>query len=88
MKSIRGGRGRLRSGSEGILMEEFFKLKVGDSCLKCNLGKGLREVSVIELFLTGWENYEFLHCDTCGANFVGRDGDWMYMKYVIPKVGE
>jgi len=51
-------------------VEEFPILRVGELCLKCELGRGLREIDTFELMLTGWDNYEFLHCDICGANFV------------------
>jgi hypothetical protein len=66
-------------------VRDEIKLKVGDPCPKCELGKGVRESSAFELMLTGWENYEFLHCDTCGANFVGKGGEFHYMQYQIPK---
>ncbi len=56
-------------------------LKAKDPCPKCNMGKGLREANVLELGWTGWENYEFLHCDICGAYYVGKEADFVYLRY-------
>ncbi len=66
---------------------ELLNLGVKSPCPKCNLGKGLREIDVFELALTGWDNYNFLHCDTCGAIFVGHGDKYTYMKYQIPSSG-
>ena len=61
-----------------------YALKEKSNCPKCNLGDGLRLISAIEIGLTGWEHYEFLHCNVCGANFVGRSGAWKYLAVHSP----
>lgn len=60
-------------------IDRYGLLKVGDKCPKCELGKGLRSASALEVALTGWDNYTFLHCDTCGAFFVGKGKKYMYL---------
>lgn len=54
--------------------EKVHKLKLGDPCPNCGLGQGLRASSAIELGLTGWDEYSFLHCGICGITYVGRGG--------------
>lgn len=68
----------------GDLLEHYLALGIGCKCPKCELGKGLRASSAIEVGLTGWEAYEFLHCPICGAYFAGRGGDFVYLKDVEP----
>jgi len=69
------------------LNEEFENLKVGSRCPKCELGKqGLEKTEAFKLGLSGWENYDFLHCPICGAFFVGKDNHWHYLK--IRPIGE
>lgn len=70
------------------MLEHYFALGKGDKCPKCGLGNGLRESFPLELGFTGWENYDFLHCDTCGASYVGKGEDWGYLKHQIFKVNE
>ena len=67
-----------------------YMLGIGGECPKCQLGKGLREIGPIEIGLTGFDNYQMLHCDVCGANFVKRYTAllWHYMSYMAPKIGE
>ena len=56
---------------------DILVLKENDSCPICNLGKGLRKGEASELSLTGgFHNYDWLHCDTCGAWYMGRDGSY------------
>jgi len=59
---------------------ERYTLKKNSPCPKCGLGKGLREAYPLELGWTGWDNYDFLHCDVCGAYFCGKGTDMMYLK--------
>ena len=66
-------------------MADYQDLKSGSPCPKCELGKGLRDITPIEIGLTGLENYVFLHCDICGANFVGKNGMWNYLSYQAPR---
>jgi len=68
------------------MVEKEYILGIGGKCPKCELGKGLRETYPIELGLTGMDNYQLLHCDTCGANFVKRKAAllWEYMSYQAP----
>lgn len=68
---------------EELMEEHYSALEAGVPCPKCELGKGLRASSAFEIGLTGWEKYVFLHCDLCGANFVGRGGEWHYMRYQV-----
>jgi hypothetical protein len=70
--------------------EKQYMLGIGGECPKCQLGKGLRDIAPIELALTGFDNYNLLHCDTCGANFVKRKTAllWEYMPYQAPKISE
>jgi predicted RNA-binding Zn-ribbon protein involved in translation (DUF1610 family) len=67
--------------------DERFQLSVGAKCPICELGKGLTEISAIELALAGFENYEFLHCPICGANFIKRKDDslWQRFTYQAPE---
>lgn len=53
-----------------------YGLDEGVTCPICELGKGLRKMHPIDLGLTGWENYEMLHCDICGVTYVGKGGEW------------
>jgi hypothetical protein len=62
-------------------VEHYGLLEVGDGCPKCKLGKGLRGASPLECGWTGWDNYEFLHCDICGAYFCGNGADFIYLPY-------
>ena len=66
------------------ILKHYSTLSIGDICPKCELGKGLKESSAFQIGLTGWENYEFLHCPICGANFVGKNGSWAYLEYHSP----
>lgn len=59
---------------EVTLHGRLMGLRIGDPCPNCDLGKGLRASSAIELGLTGWEEYTFLHCPICGITYVGRAG--------------
>jgi len=73
-----------------VTEDKKYMLGIGGKCPKCQLGKGLREIAPIELSLTGMENYTFLHCNTCGANFVRRRAAilWEYMNYQAPDLSE
>jgi len=62
-------------------VEHYGRLDIGNKCPKCGLGKGLRKALPLEVGWTGWENYEWLHCDTCGAFYTGKGIDFIYMKY-------
>ena len=68
------------------LLKHYLGLEIGSDCPKCELGKGLEESSPIEIMLSGWENYDFLHCPICGQTYVGRSGDWIPMDYRPPEL--
>ena len=61
--------------------DSYLTLATGMECPKCQLGDGLRLADLLEFGVTGWEHYNCVHCDTCGATFVGKDeGDWHYLR--------
>lgn len=65
-------------------LEHYGLLSIGDSCPKCKMGQGLREAYPLEVGWTGWENYKWLHCDICGAFYVGKGVDYIYMRHAKP----
>jgi hypothetical protein len=65
-----------------LKMNEHYGLLIPkDDCPKCKLGKGLRKADAIELGWTGWEHYDFLHCDICGAYYCGKGADFIYLPF-------
>ena len=62
-------------------MGEEYILDTGDKCPKCEMGEGLRDLEPLSIGITGWENYRFLHCDICGANYAGKGLGFFYLKY-------
>lgn len=66
----------------------MYRLKIGSPCPKCELAKGLETSSSIDLGLTGWENYDFLHCPVCGAFYAGKNGEFRYMNMQLLRFDE